>query len=173
MNEEKRFIVLPLADGQGDELISRCKSYFVSPQGKYYVSDIIRNEDRSIVGQIAYENEWLRLTQRDEKMRYLRSKNVCLDVFQRQLWVDGKHRQLCRSEFSILELLMKNSRKIVARSTIMAELERVQNRSLLDNTLSAHISRLSKVVGRENIETRYGIGYLWVYDVEKSADFNE
>jgi Response regulators consisting of a CheY-like receiver domain and a winged-helix DNA-binding domain len=98
--------------------------------------------------------------QKDSKLKY---KNIILDSEAKAVNVNDKLISLTAIEFTILELLMKNPKKVFTRANIF---ENVWNDEFLgdDNTINVHISNLrSKIAQADNnikyIQTVWGIGF--------------
>ena len=68
---------------------------------------------------------------------------------------------LTPTEFQILSTLIKNSGKVVTRSTLLSEIWDIDGNFIDDNTLSVHISRLREKIGAEHFSTVRGVGYRW------------
>ena len=74
----------------------------------------------------------------------------------------GENISLTKNEFRILQILMENSGKIIARDDIIARLWE-SDAFIDDNTLTVNVARLRKKLekaGMDNwIKTKKGIGY--------------
>ena len=66
-----------------------------------------------------------------------------------------------KTEFQILNCLIRNSGVIVTRDTLLSNIWDDDGNYVYDNTLSVHISRLREKIGNEHIITVRGIGYRW------------
>ncbi|WP_460294880.1 response regulator transcription factor [Clostridium sardiniense] len=90
-------------------------------------------------------------------------KNLVLDLETRQAFIGNKEVLLTAREFSIIELLISNPKKVFTRANLF---ESAWNNEFLgdDNTVNVHISnlrtKLSKLdQGNEYIKTVWGIGF--------------
>jgi len=86
---------------------------------------------------------------------------VQMDLLRRQVHVHGREVRLTNREFQILEVLLRNSGRVVTRSML---LEAVWNYRFdpQTNIVDQHVSRLRHKIGDESgaiIETVRGVGY--------------
>ena len=88
----------------------------------------------------------------------LEHEGMLLNLNDASLSYKGEKMSLTKNEFRILQMLMENSGKIIARDDIIARLWEID-----DNTLTVNVARLRKKlenVGMEGrIKTKKGIGY--------------
>ncbi len=101
-----------------------------------------------------------------------RAKNMIIDLKNYVVTVDGVRKYGSRIEFSLLELFLNNPHQTLERGTIADRLY-FFNQPVLDNTISANISRVRKLIGdvnKEIILTHSSIGYSWELDVEIVKD---
>ena len=96
----------------------------------------------------------------NNKLRY---KNIILDTESRKITVNEQPLTLTVIEFTILELLMTNPKKVFTRANLF---ETVWNDEFLgdDNTINVHISNLRTKLTHADSETKYiqtvwGIGF--------------
>ncbi|MGH4122724.1 MAG: response regulator transcription factor [Clostridium sp.] len=96
----------------------------------------------------------------DNKLKY---KNIVVDIEAREVLINDKLVTLTLREFTILELLMNNPKKVFTRANIF---ETVWKDEFLgdDNTINVHMSNLrSKLAGGDSetkyIQTVWGIGF--------------
>lgn len=99
----------------------------------------------------------------EEETKILTYKNLILDKEQVKVTVCNKIIQLTAKEFSIMELLLNNPKKVFSRSNIF---EHVWNSDFLgdDNTVNVHVSNLRSKISivdsdNEYIKTVWGIGF--------------
>lgn len=97
---------------------------------------------------------------KNNKLRY---KNIVLDTEAREVLINGKSLTLTLREFTILELLISNPKKVFTRANIF---EAVWNDEFIgdDNTINVHMSNLrSKLTEADSeikyIQTVWGIGF--------------
>lgn len=103
-----------------------------------------------------------------------------------ELFIDFEHRMICRgemeiplgeTEFKLCEALIKNDGKIMPRQMLLDRIWDQRERYIEDNTLSVHVSRLRKKLGRYEgrpyIDTVKGIGYRWNHDVRRNGEEDE
>ena len=90
-------------------------------------------------------------------------KGISLDMSKSIVGFEGREAELTKNEVRILNLLMKNSRKIISRDEIMNTLWQ-SNEFVDDNTLTVNINRLRKKLEDIGISdfliTKRGQGYL-------------
>ena len=90
------------------------------------------------------------------------------------LFIDFEHKTIVRNddalplketEYEICELLIKNYGLIMTRDKLISTVWSDNNRFVMDNTLSVHMSRIRKTLGSFGglpyIETIRGFGYRW------------
>lgn len=97
---------------------------------------------------------------KDKEMQY---KNIVLDTEAKQVYIKNNPINLTAREYSILELLMTNPKKVFTRANIF---ETVWNNEFLgdDNTVNVHVSNLRTKLATadkdtEYIQTVWGIGF--------------
>lgn len=90
-------------------------------------------------------------------------KNLVLDLETRQAFIENKEVLLTAREFSIIELLISNPKKVFTRANLF---ESAWNNEFLgdDNTVNVHISNLRTKLSKldqenEYIKTVWGIGF--------------
>ena len=92
----------------------------------------------------------------------LEREGMLLNLNDASLSYKGEKISLTKNEFRILQILMENSGKIIARDDIIARLWE-SDAFIDDNTLTVNVARLRKKlenVGMEGrIKTKKGIGY--------------
>lgn len=92
----------------------------------------------------------------------LEHEGMLLNLNDASLSYKGEKMSLTKNEFRILQMLMENSGKIIARDDIIARLWE-SDEFIDDNTLTVNVARLRKKlenVGMEGrIKTKKGIGY--------------
>lgn len=94
---------------------------------------------------------------------------VCTDT--RSVRMDNKIVELTEADFDLLICFLNNPNRILTRNILIQNLEARTHHTILDNTLSVHISRLKKKLdnfqGLPRIKTHYKIGYSWNSEVIK------
>lgn len=92
----------------------------------------------------------------------LRAADLALDLATHQVSRNGQPIELTRTEFALLELLMRNAGRVLERDVIIAAIWNTAE-SVEDGTLNAFISLLRQKIDRKGeaqlIETVRGIGY--------------
>lgn len=85
--------------------------------------------------------------------------SIELDTLARRVWLSGQPINLSASEYALLEKLMTNAGRVVAKSQLEASLygwgEGVES-----NTVEVHIHHLRRKLGSHSILTLRGIGYM-------------
>lgn len=89
----------------------------------------------------------------------LQVDNLCLDTNTRTVSVDGRHVNLSNREFSILQLLMENTGRVISRRQIEESLYGWGG-EVESNAVEVHIHHLRKKLGTNSIVTIRGLGYL-------------
>ena len=91
----------------------------------------------------------------------LEHRGAMLNLTEATLIYGNEKLELTKNELRILQVLMENKEKVVARDTLMTKLW--ESDSYVDeNTLSVTVKRLRDKLGaQERIKTVYGIGYRW------------
>ena len=90
----------------------------------------------------------------------IETESIKLDFVRRKAFLDGKEVTLTFSEFSILELFIKNRGKVYTRSQIV-DLIRGDNHAISDRSVDVQIVGLRKKLEEKGkwIETVRGVGY--------------
>jgi DNA-binding response OmpR family regulator len=94
----------------------------------------------------------------------LRAGGLLLDVATREVYRDGKRIGLTRTEYALLELLMRNAGQVVTREILISSL----GREVESNTLDAFVRLLRNKIGcididhgrQRLIHTVRGVGYV-------------
>lgn len=93
----------------------------------------------------------------------LKHKNIILDKYSRQVFINNQEISLTAREYSILELFMENPKKVFTKSNLF---ESVWGSEFLgdDNTVNVHMSNLRSKISKadnkeEYIQTVWGIGF--------------
>lgn len=91
--------------------------------------------------------------------------NLEIDFHSHTICKHGDPVSLGSAEFDILEILVRNSGRVVERSRFLQNVWDVNGKFIEDNTLSVNISRLRKALGtydgKKYIETVKKHGYRW------------
>lgn len=99
----------------------------------------------------------------------LRSGDLRVDLAHRMIVQKGEALPISRTEFELCLLLLRQHGRIIPREALLAALWDEREKFISDNTLSVHVSRLRKKLGRYQeaayIETVKGIGYRWNVEV--------
>lgn len=100
----------------------------------------------------------------EEKKEAKTGKNLCLrdievDTKNHLATLRGEELTLTKTEFAILEYLIKNSKWVIKRESLMKDIIGYEN-YLYDRTIDTHIKNLrKKLEGAIEIETIRGVGY--------------
>ena len=101
----------------------------------------------------------------------LESGNVSLDTVTREVHVDGKNINMPPREVALLELLMRHSGRVVAKTAIDAALYALHAEvtpNAIDTALSRLRRRLSGNGADVSIHTAHGIGYMLMAPVSSA-----
>lgn len=100
--------------------------------------------------------------QEDESLKFIH-RGLKLNVTNSTIEFKGQSMELSRNEFILLQLMMRNIRKIVSRDDLMQALWN-EDQFVDDNTLTVNVNRMRRKIaglGMEDfIVTRKGMGYL-------------
>ena len=118
--------------------MKRANHYFLT----YYINQLNNN-----FGKV-YEKETIQI---DE---------LSINVSNHQIFLKGKEIKVTPYEFKILVLLAKNRGKVFSIASIYENVWEKEYISL-DRTVTVHIRRIRKKIGKENnyIKTVWGVGY--------------
>lgn len=105
----------------------------------------------------------LHLTQKVYK-QYMYCDELKIDIQNHQVYKNNELVKLRKIEFEILEVLVQNVGKICTRDYLLDHIYRYED--IEEATLTVHISRLRKVIGKSYIETVYGFGYRWIKEFD-------
>ena len=93
----------------------------------------------------------------------LRAGNLSLNTANREVRVDGQIISLTKTEFAILEVLLKRRDRVVTRETLLEEVWG-RNGDIENNTLDAFMKLLRSKIEMSStcrlIQTVRGIGYI-------------
>lgn len=99
----------------------------------------------------------------------VRSGDLVIDYEHKTIIRNNDALPLRETEYEICELLIKNNGLLILRDNLISSIWDDNNKYILDNTLSVHISRIRKTLGNFGgvpyIETVKGLGYRWVVEV--------
>lgn len=97
------------------------------------------------------------------QMNVLEHRGVMLNLGDATVNFQGKKLELTKNDYRILQILMENAGKIVARDEIMARLWE-SDEFIDDNTLTVNVTRLRRKLEEvgisQFISTKKGIGYI-------------
>lgn len=111
----------------------------------------------------------LRRIQGEMLSDYLIVDNVRLDRNSNRIYIRDKAIELRPVEYEIIQVLMQNHGMIVKREVFWDRLWELDG-GVDDNTLSVHISRIRRKIGRSYIETIKGFGYRWRDKINDTVD---
>jgi len=96
----------------------------------------------------------------DHQKVSLQFKDLVLDTEAHRIFIQGKEISLTRSEFCLLEILLRNQGKALSRKQMVSFIQG-ENISVTGRTVDTHISILRKKIGPygQFIETVRGVGY--------------
>lgn len=83
---------------------------------------------------------------------------LVVDLERREVWVDGNEVSLTPVEMGIVDALVRRPGTAVTRRWLAANVLD-PDREGTERTLDVHVSRLRKKLGRELVETVWGVGY--------------
>ena len=113
----------------------------------------------------------LRRADRWDSTASLCSGDLHFDLIHKMIFRGSAELLVSRTEFDLCLALLRQNGRILPREALLAAVWDDRERFISDNTLSVHISRLRKKLGRYEdaayIETVKGIGYRWNVEVRK------
>lgn len=115
----------------------------------------------------------LRRTEGWDPTATLSSGDLRVDLAHRMIFQKGEALPISRTEFELCLALLRQHGRILPREALLAALWDEREKFISDNTLSVHVSRLRKKLGRFQdaayIETVKGIGYRWNVEVRQEG----
>lgn len=113
----------------------------------------------------------LRRADRWDSTASLCSGDLHFDLIHKMIFRGSAELLVSRTEFDLCLALLRQNGRILPREALLAAVWDDRERFISDNTLSVHVSRLRKKLGRYQdaayIETVKGIGYRWNVEVRK------
>lgn len=94
----------------------------------------------------------------------IRCGDLTIDLDNKHVYKNHHIIKLRKIEFEILNLFIKNAGRICTRDYLIEYLYAFED--VEESTLTVHVSRLRKAIGKEYIETVYGYGYRWIKEIE-------
>lgn len=89
----------------------------------------------------------------------LKHNNIVMDVAAHQVSVNDTPLELSAREFSLLQLLMENSGKVMSKTRIEDKIYSWDD-EIESNSIEVHIHNLRKKLGMDSIKTIRGVGYV-------------
>lgn len=110
----------------------------------------------------AFENK---LKQEQPEHYLYCSGEIVIDFAERTVWIEGRRQALYRCDLALLQALLFCPHRLVSRQALAEIVSRDGHVLMLDNSLSACVSRLRRKLDpldlRAYIETVPGTGYYW------------
>lgn len=104
----------------------------------------------------------------------IRSGDIVFRMGEERIYIQGKEVLLRRLEAALLIYFMQSNGRLLRREQILEYIWDKDGLFVEDNTLSVHISRLRKRIGKyqgeEYIETIRGIGYRWNQTIYREGE---
>lgn len=97
----------------------------------------------------------------------LRSNNVTVNLTEMKVTLDDEVVVLSKTELQLLLLFLENSQQILSQDQLLETIWDTKEGYIDKNTIPVNISRLRQKIGKENIKTIRGVGYLWVNTVQR------
>ena len=108
------------------------------------------------------------LLRRDLRCRepVIKIKDISLDPADRIVWKAGRHLELTRKEFSILEYMMRHPGEVISQEDLLEHVWSAYSNPL-SNTIRVHIQSLRRKLGDDSDSPRYidtviGGGYRFI-----------
>ena len=119
------------------------------------------------IGELCSRIRALQLRTKYTAQPIISSGNLCIDLAQNRVILDGTIVELTRAEYRLLNLLVHNANKVVTRETILDALWDNTGDFVDNNTLSVYIRRLREKIELDpsqpqHLTTVRGFGYQWV-----------
>lgn len=98
-----------------------------------------------------------------ERGTMLCSGDICMDTGALHVFWGKERREidLTMTEFRLLQYFLENKNQVLLKEQILRRIWDADGNFVEENTLSVNISRLRKKLGRDQIRTIQGMGYLW------------
>lgn len=112
-------------------------------------------------------NTQLRKHGRDGRPGPWKNGRYVFDFEKMQFWADSRAVELSKTEQKLLRLLVENRGRAMSRSALIDRIWTDGAEYVDENALSVTVKRLRDKLGaQEDIQTVYGIGYIWVKEHE-------
>lgn len=98
---------------------------------------------------------------RKEKNTELIYENIILNTDNYSVTINKELVSFTKTEYELLKLLIENNENIVSRNKIV---EKVWGWEASDNLIDSTMKKLRQKIGKENIKTVRGIGYILKYE---------
>ena len=112
-------------------------------------------------------NTQLRKHGRDGRPEPWKNGRYVFDFEKMQFWADSRAVELSKTEQKLLRLLVENRGRAMSRTALIDRIWTDGAEYVDENALSVTVKRLRDKLGaQEDIQTVYGIGYIWVKEHE-------
>lgn len=123
-----------------------------------YISKPFRK--RELLARVAAN---IRRKMREQDSKLIKSGKLSFMVTQDRLFAGDEEIELRKTELELFKYMIQSNGRLIRREQLLEYLWDSAGVEVEDNTLSVHMSRLRKKLGKdeEYIETVRGIGYRW------------
>ncbi len=97
--------------------------------------------------------------------QYILCDELLIDLENKTVIKNHEKIKLRKIEFEILNILIQHTGKICSRDFLLEYLYSLED--IEEATLTVHISRLRKAIGKAYIDTIYGYGYRWAKELNE------
>lgn len=112
--------------------------------------------------------------QQNKEDLIFRSGDIIFKIGEERIYIHEKEILLRKLEIELLKYFLESNGRLLRREQILEYIWDKDGLFVEDNTLSVHISRLRKRIGKyqgeEYIETIRGIGYRWNQTINREGD---
>ncbi|MGM0240169.1 response regulator transcription factor [Enterococcus sp. AZ103] len=98
----------------------------------------------------------------------LHSNDLTLNPAEMKVTLGDEVVVLSKTELQLLLIFLENPQQILSQEQLLETIWDTKEGYIDRNTIPVNISRLRQKVGKENIKTIRGVGYLWVNAVQRS-----
>ncbi|WP_086349235.1 response regulator transcription factor [Candidatus Enterococcus clewellii] len=103
----------------------------------------------------------------DNNSKVFSSGALRLNLSEMKVFIENELVQLSKTEMQMLIYFMENPKQILTQEQLLEKVWDNKGDYVDSNTVSVNISRLRQKIGKEEIKTVRGVGYIWVRDVQK------
>lgn len=111
---------------------------------------------------------------REQDKKIIKSGELSFVTAEERLFSGGREIELRKTELELFKYMIQSNGRLIRREQLLEYLWDSAGVDVEDNTLSVHMSRLRKKIGKtaegEYIETVRGIGYRWKVQISEMGE---